>query len=319
MSVGSRKSSSSLRSSPHPLSRSVSGPSTPEARKRTKSRSSAPPTSWQRRTVTSNASQLSTGSAASNRSLALSIPESASTTSHETLASRRDKDAEMCTPSTSSTNSMPMTPHDTEATVVPAAKPWEKAKEKALPALPRRMASNSSLRSVSSSHRQIAVPVPVPRARTVSAAPSMSTPGVANRISVPEPSVPPMPATPRSPRPLRLPQAHAQSLSKSPAGARTDSYVPSSTQSVTRSTGPPVRQISRMPSASRLARPSFTPPSSSGPAPIVGPKPKPRTGAGMVYRSSSSNAGSTSRLRLPSAASSVSDLHGDMVGVGIAI
>ncbi|KZT18891.1 hypothetical protein NEOLEDRAFT_1142817 [Neolentinus lepideus HHB14362 ss-1] len=336
LSVGdvSRKSSAgSLRSNPHPLSRSVSGPSTPDDRKNTRSRSSAPPTSGQRRTISSNASHFSTGSAISNMSLTLSVAETASMTSHETLTSdnfttssnRRDKDADTCTPSTSSTYSLPVTPHDSDGTQVSMGKPWEKAKAKSV-SLPRRIASNASLRSVTSSQRQTAVPVPKPRVRALSATSSTSSTGAylstsarggLNRISDPPPSVPPLPAMPRSPstRPLRLPQARLQS-----------SYVLSGSQSLSKSTGPPVREISRMPSVSRLVRPSFTPPSSAGPAPIIGLKPKPRTGAGMVYRTNSSPAGNASRLRLSASAgasvsaSVVSDLHSsDNVGIGIAI
>ncbi|KAF8352157.1 hypothetical protein F5887DRAFT_934193 [Amanita rubescens] len=257
-----------------------------------------PPTSWQKRTQTS--SRHNSGSAGTKDSLQLSIPEQpeyeiprtglgSDSTHHDTLN----------TPSTASTLSIPTpsTPADEPSPRKPSGIAADK--NKTLPPLPAVRKLPSSLSLTSS--------IPGTRMRTIS---STSMPH-----SPPTQPLPPIPTQNGSttPRPLKLPEAYRRQSSSQPQtpihrGGGHDrppvpvpgvSYSTSGLRPLTTSTSNPALSSSTMPRA--LPRP----PSRLPTADIGKPKPRPRIGSGMVYRTSSYSGFDTpatagaSKLRMP--------------------
>jgi hypothetical protein len=339
LNLTNRSSSSSLRSSAHPLSRSQSS-STLHEDKSDKDASASrkscprprpplPPTSWQKRSASGGVSvsgRTSTSSVGSTFSLTLSIPEddpnasggvhrspSGSSTRQSGLSSKFGRDA-VDTPSTASTISLPMpaTPDDA---------PLQQKLDKGLPPLPasalQRYPSSLALRtqatsSVSSNDVDL-------RPRTTSSASSVSSAdGVTGHgVSVTQ-STPPMalspttvtptslmmpsssytPRTARTPRPLRL----SQSIN---SNAQPGELPQRSGQVLTYNRN--LHDQQRIRAASGPTHPGATSNSPTAPTTSITPgftKPMPRTGTGMVYRTSS-NPGNPplSRLRMPGAVS----------------
>jgi hypothetical protein len=318
LNLANRSSSSSLRSSVHPLSQSQSHSTLHEedyydtdviTPRRPILRTRPPPTSWQKRSG-NGGGRTSTSSVGSAFSLTLSIPEdeyedtrpagvrrtpSESSTRQGLSSSKSARDA-ADTPSTASTISLPMpvTPDD-----APAHPKLDK--EKVLPPLPpaiRKYPSTLALRPPAISNI-------VSRPRAFSNASSASSSGaVAGHIpSTPYTSVKSPPSasyTPRaatSPRPLQL----SDSLSARPQPGE----VPQRSGQVLaynrnlhdqqrmRATSGPPRPIA---SGNSTAPTTPTTPGFS--------KPMPRTGTGMVYRTSSNpGRAAPSRMRMPGAIS----------------
>lgn len=319
LNLANRSSSSSLRSSVHPLSRSQSNStlhdgdlydrdvSTTSSR-RPIPRPRPPPTSWQKRSA-SGGGRTSTSSVGSAFSLTLSIPEDEFEDVRSTSVQRTPSEASgglppskpvrdaVDTPSTASTISLPMpvTPDDAPAHA-------KLDKDKGLPPLPtpvlRKYPSSLALRPLATG--DIA-----PRPRTLSNASSVSSSGAvtghrASTASTPAIPSPPLASsyTPRAvtaPRPLRL----SQSLTTRPQPGE----VPRGSGQVL-AYNRNVHDLQRMRTASGPTRPGPIPSgSSTAPTTPTTPgfsKPMPRTGTGMVYRTSS-NPGRTppSRMRMP--------------------
>jgi large subunit ribosomal protein LP1 len=319
LNLANRTSSSSLRSSVHPLSRSQSYSTLHEedhyesvTPRRPIPRARPPPTSWQKRSGNGvgGGGRTSTSSVGSAFSLTLSIPEdeyedtrptgahqtpSESSARHGGLPSSKSVRDAADTPSTSSTISLPMpvTPDDAPAHL-------KLDKEKFLPPLPppaiRKYPSSLALRSPAA--RNI-----VSRPRALSNTSSASSSGAVTGSSTPSASVKSPPSasyTPRAattPRPLRL----SDSLTSRPQPGE----VPQrSGQVLTYNRN--LHDQQRMRAASGPSRPIISSSSTVPTTPTTSGflKPMPRTGTGMVYRTSS-NPGKAppSRMRMPGAIS----------------
>lgn len=324
LNLSNRKSTSSLKSST--LSRSQSNstlheeeeevPAVPR-RPMARSRPSIPPTSWNSNGG-GGGGRTSTGSVGSQFSLTLSIPEeeilerdrdskssSRRPSDGSGYTSRSKRDAALDTPSTSSTASLPMplTPDD-------APTQLKVEKEKVLPPLPsgglRKYQSSLALRTPSS-YAAPGLDVE-PRERTFSNASSVSSSGAVSG-HFPSPTVDSSPSllatpstsyTPRTattPRPLRLsqsqtllPQTQPGELVQRPGQVLAYNRNIHDQQRLRAASGP-----ARPVPARGMSVPNTpTTPSSA--------KPMPRTGTGMVYRTSSNPGRATpSRMRLPSA------------------
>ncbi|KAF8875436.1 hypothetical protein BD779DRAFT_212315 [Infundibulicybe gibba] len=320
----SRRSSAS---SVHPLSRSYSS-GTPlrdedfahfsfqsKTSSRTPSRTSHPPTAWPKR---SQNSRTSTSSAGSGFSLEVSIPEQSvlgsttrasrsrmarSVSESENLTSRQHHAEDMVrTPSTSSSISMslPVTPQD-DSRKPTGLSDGDKSlyqedsrrliglvdKDKSLPPLPpsltRKYPSALSIIAPSGPNRAI------PRMRTVSSSADAARPRSPQSPALQSNII-------NTPRPLQLPRQQLRAPSQ--CGDRPAVPVPT-ISGLRTPTGLPTSR-----STPRLSAPSPVPPRSpASPLPrsastgaAVLQKPKPRTGTGMVYRTSSHG----SRIKLPS-------------------
>ena len=332
-----RSSASSVRSTPvYSLSRSFSGSSVPEesegwdnhdggVRQRSITLSSSskhstksdhPPTSWQKRTQTG--SHRSSSSAGSKNSLHLCIPEQPEHEIQRTGVVYDNTHIDtLNTPSTASSLSIPTpsTPADDPSSRKPTGIAVDK--NKSLPPLPapslRKIPSKLSLTST----------IPGTRIRTISST-SVSRPR-----SPPTQPLPPVPTLNGSatPRPLKLPETYrrqSQSQPQTPVyrGGGLDrppvpvpgvSYSTSGLRALSTSTSNPAlssttiprtlpRPPSRLPSKSPTTPTSPTSPTS---ADLGKPKPRPRIGSGMVYRTSSysgldaTTVAVASKLRIP--------------------
>ena len=306
------KSTSSLRSST--LSRSQSKGTLHEEeeippiprRPMTRSRPSIPPTSWNSNGGGGGA-HTSTGSVGSQFSLTLSIPEEEIHEDSKSSSRRSDasghtskskRDAVFDTPSPSSTASLPMPP-------TPDDVPTKVEKDKALPPLP-----GGGISKYRSSLGLSATTIPGhetgPQERTGSNASSVSSSGAVARqiasptvdstlLATPSPSYGPRTAT--MPRPLRLSQSQTL-LSRTQPGEA--AYRPGQVLTYNRN----VHDQQRLRVAPVSARPYPARGMSAPTTPTThnSAKPMPRTGTGMVYRTSS-NPGRAppGRMRLPSA------------------
>ena len=292
---------------------SSAGPRTP--------RTMLPPTSWQNRTSTgTRTSTSSVGSAfslevtttgdgssrmrrpSSTRSFgaresalsnASSFDNGATPVAVRKKQSKEDTDMHNTPSSTASTISIPMpiTPKDLEVSSSTNKLAYSD-KDRTLPPLPpdglKKMSSNSRLA--------------FPRPRTFSAASAVSTPISGGVPHTPSPAafLPTSANTPVSPkvRPLQLPRAAAARGSDRPA-VPVPSIMPLSSSSSTSLSLTSRSSMSslRSPRSPPLPESSLSMSLSSTPAPSSGiARPKPRTGTGMVYRSSS---GANSKIRAP--------------------
>ncbi|KAF8635620.1 hypothetical protein AX15_000259 [Amanita polypyramis BW_CC] len=343
LNLSRRSSASSVRSTPvHPLSRTFSGSglfeeyenrdsdtivrqrsNTLSITSRYSQKHSHPPTSWQTRPHTN--SRLSSSSSGSKDSLQLSIPERPEQgleIQPSTSESDNPHQDNPNTPSSASSLSIPMpsTPGD-ESLRKPTTVIGNK--NKSLPPLPslsvRQLPSKSSIASGRS----------LPRPRTIS-----STSSVSSAPHSPLMAPPPLPAQngTATPRPLKLPEAYRRQSRSQPQtptyrGGGVDrpavpvpgvSYLNSDLRPLTTSTSNPVlststsvlRPVSRLPSRSPISPstgsslPSLQS-TSTLPSDVDKPKPRPRIGSGMVYRTSSHSGldattmAGGSKLRMP--------------------
>lgn len=310
------------------------------------SRSSLPPTSWHR-SKSNGPGRASTSSAGSHFSLEVSIPEQDQESDEPTTVATRtpksnlphssrgiyrsnSKDDALNTPSTSTASTLsiplPITPHDSfsspEFASTSVAQNLDK--DKSLPPLPpslKRSPASSSTLGMKTRHGA----QQVLRPRTYSSTSSTSTPQRPPSTS-PSP-VPPTPVltTPikpslmGTPRPLRLAHSNIR-----PRGDRAAVPVPSASYS-NRSASPlpspllsPSRSVSGALNSAGLSSNSHHSMSTSSlHSPVSphfpsSPKPKPRTGTGMVYRSTSGYS-SSSRMKPPS----VTNLTATHIGVAL--
>ncbi|KAF8638859.1 hypothetical protein AX17_001915 [Amanita inopinata Kibby_2008] len=290
-----------------------------------------PPTSWQNRSQSS--SRFSSSSAGSKSSLQLSIPEhSDSATIHQTGVQRSISESDsnlqdtVNTPSTASTLSIPLpsTPSDE-----PLTRKSAMDKNKSLPPLP-----TPSLRKLPSK-QNFAGNGPRARVRTISSTSSVAS-APRSPPTIPLPPVPTTPGGTSTPRPLLLSETHRRQgrtrtpslrgdgidrpavpvptvSSPNPGLRQLTTTIPSPTLTNTASSLPLSRSFSRLPSKSpressitypspgHSPKPSSLPSSTSAPD-LAKAKPRPRTGTGMTYRTSSYsglNTAGGSRLLIP--------------------
>ncbi|KAF9463184.1 hypothetical protein BDZ94DRAFT_1321935 [Collybia nuda] len=312
------------------------------------SRSSLPPTAWQKRQGgkskggNSNG-RTSTSSAGSHFSLEVSIPEHEHEYDEPTTVATRTPNSNVPvyhsngkgddvvnTPSTASTLSIPLpiTPRDDHPSpdFSPVNVVRKLDKEKSLPPLPpslkRSPASSSTLSLQARNGTQ-----QIPRSRTYSSASSSSASHKPSNISPPTMPPPPLlttatkPSLMSTPRPLRLAQPNIGQRGDRPAvPVPSVSYINGNTGLRSPLPSPlltPSRSAPGGLNSAGLSGNSYYSNSTSSMAlpvsppgtPGASPKPKPRTGTGMVYRSTSSYT-STSRMRLPSTAKSTTTARG---------
>jgi len=323
LNLSNRASSSSLRASKHPLSRSQSSSTLQEedndastaSRKPTlRPRPPLPPTSWQKRSAsggTSNGGRASTGSVGSAFSLTLSIPEDETNvvgTSPSESSTRQTSTASL---------PMPVTPDDP-----PVQQSVDK--DKGLPPLPvfaaRKAPPALSLRtpatSSGSSNNVELRPRTLSNTSSVSSAGAVAGHGISvtqstpvtatspttsaySPTSVTTPSPPSYtPRMARTPRPLRLSQSFN-------LGVQPGELPQRSGQVLTYNRN--LHDQQRMRVASGPTRPGVISNPSTAPTTPTTPgfsKPMPRTGTGMVYRTSS-NPGMPpqNRVRMPATVS----------------
>ncbi|PFH53516.1 hypothetical protein AMATHDRAFT_54668 [Amanita thiersii Skay4041] len=325
LNISRRSSASSFRSqTSHPLSRSFSSGTLLEEnedsydsaiRQRSKTLSTSsrnttkprhPPTSWQTRSQ--RGSRLSSSSTESKTGLQLDIPGrfDSDGTPPNITRSTSESDSTLHdavnTPSTASTLSIPLpsTPSDDSTSRKLTGSTINK--NKSLPPIPalslRKRPSNLNLTSG----------IPGTRPRTLSSSSVSSAPR--SPPSVPLPPIPVIASIITTPRPLKLPEAYrrpdppplTQRANRPAVPVPTVSYskpglrqIPTTTSNSSSSL-PLSRSISRLPSKTFREGSTSSPASSLSPPlpPLTSsvsvpelPKPKPRIGTGMVYRSSS--------------------------------